>query len=273
MLYVACIVCDHLRCDHCTVEPVTKGSISSLISATQFLRLEGEAEVRKEGKGDTKTLLKRAEGEDKEPVGFDNEDITHLLDPFTHFQKLDDLELRVAMQLDLFPDRQKVPSAESFEKLWEHDMSFCQDAFSKFFKALDILRHEGFSQGNFSVLVQDPERVNVAFASLVQKSCLDRFQETLNIIGGDCDSLVDTHDDWDALATSMEALQLITRCPTLFAGTCSITLRYCAADRSRTEWHRQQGGFQAKPDTQLEYSIRLSCLRHSLVHGFSRLSV
>ena len=223
-------MCHHIRCDYCTVAPAFKESTLSLISTTQFLRPEDEAEVHKEGKRDTKTLLKRAEEEGKEPVGFDNEDITHLLDPFTYFQKLDDLELRVAMQLGLFPDYQKVPSAESFEKLWEHDMSLCQDAFSKFFKALDILRHEGFCQGNFSVLVQDPERVNVAFASPVQKSCLNRFQETLNIVGGGCDSLVDTHDDWDALITSMEALQLITCCPTLFAGTCSITLRYCAAD-------------------------------------------
>ena len=228
---IACVCCGHSRCDHCAVRPASKESISPLISANQFLRSEDEAEVRKEGKRDTKTL-KRTEEEGKEPVSFDNEDITHLLDPFTYFQKLDNLELRVAMQLGLFPDCQKVPSAESFEKLWEHDMKFCQDAFDKFFKALDILRHEGFCQGNFSVLVQDPERVNVAFASLVQKSRLDCFQETLNIVGGDWDSLGDTHD-WVALVMAMEALQLITRCPILFAGTCSITLRYCAADRCK----------------------------------------
>ncbi|OCK75715.1 hypothetical protein K432DRAFT_397039 [Lepidopterella palustris CBS 459.81] len=129
------------------------------------------------------------------------EDLTHLLNPLSHFQGLADLESVVADTLGLTQESLGNFTPENYATQWSQDLEACITDLTKISNAIGILQDTGICQNSFSILVQDLACGNIALAKTIE---LHFFEQTCNLL----EALV---ADWNRLDSKKDVWEEIIR--------------------------------------------------------------
>ena len=111
-------------------------------------------------------------------------DIGHLLDPESYFAGLEDLEAKVAMECDL---NVKSSWTEANTLQQPVDPTLWGQIFAKIMSAFELLQKSGFSTSYFTILVQCPDRSDVAIAVPVHMEMLRSLVSVCRAVSGLCE--------------------------------------------------------------------------------------
>ncbi|OCL05460.1 hypothetical protein AOQ84DRAFT_441458 [Glonium stellatum] len=135
-----------------------------------------------------------------------HENIRHILDPVYHFQRLDNLEIRVARELEfLTGDVPQLWSIEILKSKWTRDMQSSKTDFDRICCAYRSLRDIGFCD-DLSILVQDRGRDNVAITVIIEFSLMGTFVDALEGVLSIWDAITDGDDKWKHFCFIVELL-------------------------------------------------------------------
>ena len=111
-------------------------------------------------------------------------DVGHLLDPESYFAELEDLEAKVAMECDL---NVKSSWTEANTLQQPVDPTLWGQIFAKIMSAFELLQKSGFSTSYFTILVQCPDRSDVAVAVPVHMEMLRSLVSVCRAVSGLCE--------------------------------------------------------------------------------------
>ena len=111
-------------------------------------------------------------------------DVEHLLDPESYFAGLEDLEAKVAMECDL---NVKSSWTEANTLQQPVDPTLWGQIFAKIMSASELLQESGFSTSYFTILVQCPDRSDVAVAVPIQMEMLRSLASACRVVSGLCE--------------------------------------------------------------------------------------